>query len=225
MQNYTKNALALCYIARNFQDVRKLGDGDRIIRLYEFLLIYFKIDGRTKCAYQYLHLLAQISCLLPPSLAFELKWNRFVNTKGTIDGKVEFDRHLEHLNKYVKADLAQFQGKITEKSIARCSRSYFKMQKITDYFDKQLGVVSPSGRHSSTSWEEDVKQLGEQYIKANIFDYQHGRFHSRFPGFPKNYQSLLDVLTFKKWAFKKLREFKCMNIYKLDDIVTYPTFT
>ena len=99
------------------------------------------------------------------------------------------------------------------------------MQKITDYFHKQLGVVSPSGRHSSASWEEDVKQLGEQYIKANIFDYKHGQFHSRFPGFPKNYLSLLDVLTFKKWVYKNLREFKCMNIYKLDDIVKYPTFT
>lgn len=27
-------------------------------------------------------------------MAFELKWNRFVNTKGTIDGNVELDRHL-----------------------------------------------------------------------------------------------------------------------------------
>ena len=99
------------------------------------------------------------------------------------------------------------------------------MQKVTDHFDKQLGIVSPSGRHISASWEEDVKQLGEQYIKANIFDYQHGRFHSRFPGFPKNYPSLLDVLTFKKWVYKKLREFKCMNIYKLDNIVTHPTLT
>ena len=73
LQNYTKNAPALCHIARNFQDARKHGDGDRIIRLYKFLLIYFKIDGRTKYVYQSLHLLAQISCLLPPSLAFELK--------------------------------------------------------------------------------------------------------------------------------------------------------
>ena len=148
LQNYTKNALALCYIAKNVQDARKHGGGDRIIRLYKFLLIYFKIDGRTQYAYQSLHLLAQISFFLPPSLAFELKWNRFVNTKGTIDGNVELDRHLQHLNKYVKADLAQFQVKMTENSIARCSRSYFKMQKITDHFDKQLGLVSPSGRHS-----------------------------------------------------------------------------
>ena len=73
--------------------------------------------------------------------------------------------------KYLKADLAQFQGKITKKAIARCSRSYFKMQKITDHFDKQFGIVSPSERHGSVSWEENVKQLGKQYIKANIFDY------------------------------------------------------
>ena len=154
-----------------------------------------------------------------------MKWNRFINTKDKIDGNVELDRHLEHLNKYVKADLAQFQGKTTEKSIARCSWSYFKIQKITDHFDKHLGVVSPSERHSSASWEEDVKHLGEQYIKTNIFDYQHGQFHSTFPGFPKNHPSLLDVLSFKNWVSKKLLEFKCMNIYKLDDIVTQPTFT
>ena len=112
LQNCTENILALCYTARNFQDARKHGDSDRIISLYKFLLIYFKIDNQTKYAYQSLHLLAQIRFLLQPSLAFELKWNRIVNTKDMIDGNVELDRHLEHLN------LAQFQGKITKKSIA-----------------------------------------------------------------------------------------------------------
>ena len=221
LQNYSKNALALCFIVKNFQDARKHGDGNRIIRLYKFLLLYFKIDGRTKYAYQSLHLLAQVSVLLPPSLAYELKWNRFVNTKGKVDTNVELDRHLEHLNKYVKADLAQFQGKITEKSVARCSRSYFKMQKIIDHVDEQLGVSKPSGRHSVVSWEDDVKELSEQYFKARIFEYERGRFHTRFPGFPKNYPSLLSILQFKKWVFEKLDKFKSMNIYKLDDITTH----
>ena len=31
---------------------------------------------------------------IPPSLAFELNWKRFVNTKNTIDSNVELDRHL-----------------------------------------------------------------------------------------------------------------------------------
>ena len=32
-QNYSKNALALCFIVKIFQDARKHGDGDRVIRL------------------------------------------------------------------------------------------------------------------------------------------------------------------------------------------------
>ena len=43
----------------------------------------------------------------------------------------------------------------------------------------------------------------EQYIKTNIFDYP----HSWFQGFPKNYLSLLKVLMFKKWIYKKLSQF------------------
>lgn len=50
-------------------------------------------------------------------MAFELKWDRFVSTQGKIDTNIELDRHLEHLNKYVKTDLKQFQEKITDKSV------------------------------------------------------------------------------------------------------------
>ena len=75
------------------------------------------------------------------------------------------------------------------------------MQKITDHFDKYLGVASLSGRRSSASWEENVTQLGEQYITANIFDYQHVRFHSRFPGSPIKYPPFLAVWSFKKWVY------------------------
>ena len=172
LQNYSKNALALCYIVKNFQDARKHGDGDRVIRLYKFLLIYFKIDGRTKYAYQSLHLFTQISHLLPPALAFELKWNRFVNTQRKVDTNVQLDRHLEYLNKYVKTDLKQFQGKITDKSVARCLRSYFKIQRIMDQNDKQLDFVPASGRHSCVSWEDDLKQLAERFNRADIFNFE-----------------------------------------------------
>ena len=207
-------------MAKNFIDARKHGDGKRIIRLYKFLLLYFKIDHRKKYAYQSLHLLAQVSFLLPPALAHELTWNRFVNTKGKVDTNVELDRHLEHHNNYVKTDLSQYQGKITDKSIERCSRSYKKMQVIVENFDKQLGVKEPSGRHTQVDWEDDVRQLVEQFVRAEIFTFIPGRNHSRFPGFPKSFLSTLDLLSFKKWIYKKLKEFREMNIYQIDDIVT-----
>lgn len=219
--NYSKNALALCYIIKDFTDAHKHGDGMRILRLYKFLLIYFKIDGRTKYSFQSLHLLAQVNYLLPPPLAHELTWNRFVNTKGGVNTNVELDRHLEHLNKYAKADLAQYQGKITEKSVARCSRSYYKMQKILEKIDAQISVKRPSGRHSSVDWSDDVKQLANQYKQADIFGYHVGRSHSRFPGFPKSFPATLNILSFKKWIYKKMSDFSKMNVYQQDDIYTH----
>jgi len=79
--------------------------------------------------------------------------------------------HREHLNKYVKANLAQYQGKITEKSVARCSRSYYKIEQIIDSIDHQLDLKLPSRRDSSASWEDDVNELAAQYTQAEIFDF------------------------------------------------------
>ena len=49
--NYTKNTLSLCYLARNFLDARKRGDGERITRLYKYMTLYFKLVGKSKYAY------------------------------------------------------------------------------------------------------------------------------------------------------------------------------
>ena len=164
--NYSVNALALCYLAKNFIDARKHGDGTRITRMYKYLLMYFKLDSRTKYSYQTLHLLAQIKILLPPSLSHELTWNRFTNNKGKIDWNVELDRELEYRNKYVKIDLSQYQGEISTKSINPCSRSYNEMQSIMNNLDSQLEIKKPSGRHGSASWVTDVKELGKNKQKS-----------------------------------------------------------
>lgn len=218
--NYSKTALALCLLSKNFVDARKHGDGERITRLYKFMLLYYKVDGRTKYSFQTLHYLAQINFLLPPSLSHELKWNRFVNTKGKIDSNVELDRHLEHRNKAVKADLAQYQGKITETSIARVSRSYHRIQEIMDIMDKELTVEKPSGQHTQIDPKEDILKLSEQFNAANLFCQIPGRYHTRFPGFPKSYPSKIDVLALKKWIYKKLDDFHDLNIYQCDKIFT-----
>ena len=133
------------------------------------MLLYFKVDSRTKYSYQTLHLLAQVSFLLPPALSHELTWNRLVNAKGGIDTNVELDRHLEHHNNYVKADLSQYQGKLTEKSIERCSRSYKKLQTVAENIDAQLLVKEPSGRHTPVDWVDDMNKLTEQFIKRRHF--------------------------------------------------------
>ena len=59
--NYSKSALSLSFIVKDFIDARKHGDDKRILKLYKFLLLYLKVELRTKYSYQTLHLLAQVS--------------------------------------------------------------------------------------------------------------------------------------------------------------------
>jgi len=214
IENYSRNALSLCYLAKDFVDARKRGDGERVCRLYKFLLLFFKIDGRTKYSYQSLHLLAQINFLLPPALAHELKWNRFVNTKGYHDSNVELDRELEHRNKYVKEELKSFQGKVTKKSIERCSKTYNVMEDILSNFDKSSFNTPPSGKHTIANWKSDVKELQNQFDEEDLFNTKNGRYHKALLGFPKSYVNKIDLSAFKNWLYTKLDKFNRMPLYK-----------
>eukprot|EP00111_Clytia_hemisphaerica_P014962 TCONS_00044050-protein len=214
--NYSKNALMLGYLVKNFADARRYGDGERILRLYKFFVVLFKIDHRSKYGFYSLQLLAQINNLLPPDLAFELKWNRTVNNTGRYDGNVELDRELEHRNKYAKEELKHFQGKLTDQSIERVSRSYDKMREIVGKFDTEANVSNPSGKHTTPDWKADVLELAEQFQSSNLFQSDpNGRAHKRFPAFPKNVFNGIDATSCKNWALDTvMNEFNNLNIYK-----------
>ena len=212
--NYSRSALALCFLAKNLIDARKRADGERMIRLYKYCLLYFKLDGRNKYSGQILHLLAQVNYLLPPAMAHELIWNRFTNTNGYANSNVELDRELEHRNKYVKMELKSFHGKLTNKSISRCSQSYHAVQEIIRKFDCQINYNPPSGKHTSADWKEDVMKLVQQFQRENLFVYEDGRYHKAFPSFPRNYLKLLNIKDFKDYVYKKLKQYLAMNIYQ-----------
>ena len=157
--NYSKNALVLSFIVKDFIDTMKHGDGKRSLKFYKFLLLYFKVYSRTKYSYQTLHLLVQVSFFLPPALSHELTWRRFVNTKGCISTNIEPDRHLEHHNDYVKAELSLYQGKLLEKYIERYSQPYKKLQTVVQNIDAQLLVKEPLSCHTPVDWVDDVNKL------------------------------------------------------------------
>ena len=151
---------------------------------------------------------------MPPGLAHELKWNRFVNNKGLPDSNLELDRELEHRNKYVKEELKSYRGKITQKAIDRCSQSYDATQEILQRFDELSFNVPPSGKHTVVDWKKDVKELSSKFDDELIFKQKKGRFHKAFPGFPKSYLNNLDILGMKCWMYEKFDEFANMDIYK-----------
>ena len=71
----------------NFLDATFEGDGERSIRCWKLFLLHFKEEQSTKYALEALHLLLQVHCLLPPTEAHSLEWNRTVNNKGGLGKK------------------------------------------------------------------------------------------------------------------------------------------
>ena len=80
--DYSCATLSMCLIALDFTDARQVGDGERLIRLMKYMLLYLRSTGKSKYAYQVLRHLAQVKCFLNPQEAANVIWNRFINTKG-----------------------------------------------------------------------------------------------------------------------------------------------
>jgi ribosomal protein S30 len=61
------------------EDAAKENDGDRSVRMWKFNLLRFSLTNHTKYRILAFKLQAQLTALLPPKLAHELKYNRCVN--------------------------------------------------------------------------------------------------------------------------------------------------
>ena len=149
--NYLKCALGMGMIALDFNDAREVGDEGRIIQLYRLLLLHCKAGNKPKYSYQILRFLAQVKCFLTPRLAYELIWNRTLNTKGQADSNAELDRSLEHRDKIFKEHSRGLHGNVRQKSVDRISRSEQAVHEALDNVDRQLEVREASSKHQVQS--------------------------------------------------------------------------
>ena len=96
--DYACEALGLGLLIMDFKDAVREGDGNRIMSLWKYLLLLFKASGRKNYAIEALTLLSQYSIILPPNLAEQLKWSRFVNMHGRPGHNISCDLHMEYLS-------------------------------------------------------------------------------------------------------------------------------
>ncbi|XP_011679955.2 uncharacterized protein LOC105445739 [Strongylocentrotus purpuratus] len=207
--NYSCASVSICLLFRDFQDARRYGDGARLIRLYKYLLLYFKRTHRTKYSFQSLRLLAQVECMLSPRLAFELTWNRFVNKEGKADTNKEVDRENEHQNKVLKGECKQFNGKISEASVERVSHSAQEIEEILVTCDNVSHVQRKKGLHAGKDTTGDVQKLATAMHKERIFQEKQSRRHHAFPSYPKNPLTQLDLPDLQRWMKATLKKPSC----------------
>ena len=103
--NYAREMLRLGCLYLEYCDAVREGDGERLFRCYRYLLPIFMASGSRNYSCEVFNMLYQLAYVLPPNIASELMWGRFINTHGCGGKNICIDLHMEHLNRIAKVGL------------------------------------------------------------------------------------------------------------------------
>ena len=97
VKRYTEIVLSLGMFYWEYSDAICEGDGKRLLS-WRYMLPLFINTGRTNYSLEAFYLLYQHDYQLPPRLAQQLLFSRFVNVHGTSGLNIAADLYMEHLN-------------------------------------------------------------------------------------------------------------------------------
>lgn len=200
--SYACETLSLGLLYMEFRDAIKEGDGERVLRVWKFLLLLFKASKRKNYAIEAFTLLVQYHLILPPRLAEQLKWSRFINVHGLPGHNISCDLHMEHLNRLAKTAVEGLGANKSEKAIIRVGKTVGTLSVATGNFDKQHHVPAPSGSHSKKSSAKDLKKIVKLLQQQQVFRQTRGRRHKSFKTLKTNLIRTIDEDKLKEWIME-----------------------
>ena len=179
--NYAAAVLNDGLFMLEFRGAIREGDGQRILRCWKFMLLYFRSTNHYKYALEVVHLIADVKALLPPRLAQQVLWSRVVNPRGGAGNNIPVDLHMEHLNRLVKDFMIGLGANVSETTIINCSKSLKGVIEACDNFDNSCGASTISMYHTQKSSQADEDKIIEELTSTSrVFDYVPGRHHYSF---------------------------------------------
>ena len=196
---YAREILSLGLLHAEFKDGIKEGDGDRVLRVWKYMLLLFKASKRTNYGMEAFNMLTQYHLVLPPRLAQQLKWLRFINTHGFPGHNISCDLHMEHINRLVKTAIEGLGANKAEKSIIRCGKMIGTLEATLNKFDEENKVPSTSGTHTKKSTEKDFSKILKQLWEINVFQTIPNRKHWSFRNLEDGLLKSVDSDKLKDW--------------------------
>jgi len=208
--NYTR---VLCHygaLVAEFRDAWAEGDGERVVRCWKLFLPHFKTAGCSKYALEALRLQIQLKTL-SPNLAHQVKWHRFVNTRGGLGKNIPCDLYNEHVNKLIKIIIQNMGPNLTEKSLQRAVRCVSPLSAICKQFDVISHVPATTSAHSTKSDMQDTAKVVSLVLRHNLIKPGGVRCHRAFPKIKHNPLENWNKENMKLWAEVKMVEFGMYN--------------
>ena len=134
------------------------------------MLLLFRATGRKNYAIEAFTLLSQYHTTLPSNLAEQLKWSYFIHVHGLPGHNISCDLHMGHLNKLVMVSIEGLGANKSENEIKRVAKAMGALSKTTESFYSEVGVASPSGKHSEESQLKDLKNIIQQLLECDSIE-------------------------------------------------------
>lgn len=187
-------------------DTEKEGDGERQIRNWKLLMLYFKARSRSmKYAYEIMRFISCVKALYSEKVSNRVINGQFVNFKGGAGGNIPNDLKQEHIVKYNKGILKGLCGNKSLKAVQIGTSSAFGLKVTVDNFEEASGVHKESTSHTHASREEDEKEMIKILSQLQPFKFQEGRYHKAYHSISKSVLDKLDIVALTEWLNKHKR--------------------
>ena len=204
VHEYAKEIMSLGLFYMEYQDAIREGDGDRVFNCWKYMLIMFRATSHWNYALEAFTLLAQYQWLLPERQAMQLKQSRFINTQGRIGCNIPCDMYMEHLNRMVKASIANLGANKTPKSIEKVGKCIGPIDEIIRSFDSHQ--IKDSMHHSIPSSNADRDKIIKELLQYNLFLVKQGREFRCFKKFKSNVMNNVDKEKMVKWMMENYKK-------------------
>ena len=207
--SYACETLSLGLLYSEFTDAIKEGDGDRVLRVWKYLLLLFKASQQKNYAIEAFTILAQYHFILPPVLAEQLKWSRFINVHGLPAHNISCDLQMEHLNRLAKTAIEGLGANKFETAIMRVGKNIGTVDSAMENFDNEHHVPSISGSHSKKSSEKDLLKIVQLLQAERVMKIIPRRKHNSFKKLKPNLIQTLKEDKLKEWIIDCLNMMTC----------------
>lgn len=203
VSEYAREVVSLGLLYLDFKDAVREGDGERVLLDWKYLFLLFKASGRKNYAIEAITLLTQYHITLPPNLAEQLKWSRFINVHGLPGHNISCDLHMEHINRLVKVSIEGLGANKSEKAITRVGRAVGVLASAIHTYDEELGVPVPSGEHSEKAKYKDIDTITMLLLESGVLDLSSEKKFESFSTLKTNLIRTLKENDLKQWMIEK----------------------
>ena len=187
-------------------------DGERILRQWKYMLLYFRADGQgsTKYALESFYILLQYYALLSPRDASRLIWNRSVKSKHGKGGNIPLDMALEHYNGILKVGLRNMGPNNTnEKAIDRFCQSLEINKQILGNFDTIAHTIRSQGKHKKGDVSTDLQKLVTELLDNRAMENIDGRKFKCYQGQPQSLLNGFNLSETFQWLYLHKSQSNC----------------